>query len=181
MRMSVGSYWYTAVSHEAVFAVMGEKHAELATGANDAVAVVTDSTITPDPRAGALAPDGRLVVADVTKGLLAITNFAGTGTPVVTPIPGAEAVPPGAIPTSVWVGNGDDLVVTYDRGMYRNFGGEKIYTARDGYTWSSADKAGVVLVGSEDGLVTLRPKAVPVLAFPAIVKGDLPAYLPAPE
>lgn len=150
-------------------------------GKDDAVATVTDSAVTPDPRAGALAPDGRLVVADVQKGLLAITNFAGPGTPVITPILGAEAVPAGAIPTSVWVGNGDDLIVTYDRGVYRNFGGEKIYTARDGYTWSSADKAGVVLVGSEDGLVSLRPKAVTPLAFPAIVKGELPQYLPAPE
>lgn len=150
-------------------------------GKDDAVATVTDSTITPDPRAGALAPDGRLVVADVQKGLLAITNFAGPGAPTVTPILGAEAVPPGAIPTSVWVGNGDDLVVTYDRGVYRNFGGEKIYTARDGYTWSTAAKAGVVLVGAEDGLVTLRPKAIAPLTFPAVVKGELPAYLPAPE
>ena len=32
IRRSTGSYWYTAVSHDAVLAVIGEKQAEFATG-----------------------------------------------------------------------------------------------------------------------------------------------------
>jgi hypothetical protein len=148
-------------------------------GTNDAIATVTDSTITPDPRAGAFSPDGRLVVADAVKGLLSIEGFAGPGAPVVTPIAGNAIVPSNAIPTSVWVGAGDDLVVTYDKGVYRSFAGEKTFSAREGYAWSTHQVGPVVLVGAEDGLTLLRPQGAPAPLLPAIEKGALPPYTPA--
>ena len=143
----------------------------------DAIAAVTDSTTTPDPRAGAFAVDGRLVVADAKVGVVALTKLGGPGPAVVTPVPGvADLVPSGAIPTSVWVGAGTDLVVTYDKGVYRSFGGEKTYSARDGYSWRARGVGASVLIGSEDGLSVLRVAGQPALSLPAVVKGALPPF-----
>jgi hypothetical protein len=145
-------------------------------GTNDAIAVLTDSTQTPDPRAGFLTADGHLVVADRKKGVLSISDLSAK-TPTVTPVSTGDLVPPLAIPTSVWVGAGTDLVVTYDKGVFRSFNGEMSFSAREGYSWSTHQVGSAVLVGAEDGLVILRPNGAAAPTAPAIEKGALPPLL----
>ncbi|MBL8785116.1 MAG: hypothetical protein JNJ59_09465 [Deltaproteobacteria bacterium] len=119
-------------------------------GGAEAVEILANAEVAPDARALARDPSGRLLVADAERGILRREGDAWV--PVSTP--GLEA---DAIPTALWAGAGDDLAVATSRGLWARLGGRVVIADDVGFAWALAYRGGRLWVGTDEGLLFVRP------------------------
>ncbi|MAQ16444.1 MAG: hypothetical protein CMN30_16835 [Sandaracinus sp.] len=140
--------------------------------ADGSVTVVADAAQVPDGRDATLDAEGVLHVIDAQRGLLRWTGseFVAVELPV--------GVPEGAIPQILWVGSGGDLVVGYDLGAVVSMGGASEWLEGFGWVWNAIPRGeGVVLLGTDEGLVRVRAPGVAPIAEPAPTPGSLPPFM----
>jgi hypothetical protein len=132
------------------------------------VTVLTQPGDAPDPRAGVLATDGALLLLDAEKGALRLVD--GKVEPFALPL----APPADAVPLSLWV-SPQGLVASYDRGAVVQLGGQSQLIEGVGYVWRSFEReAGVLMLGSDEGLLWVRSKNAPGEEAPGA--GVLPEF-----
>lgn len=141
-------------------------------GKDGALTVIANDAVAPDPRGIAVDATGGLWVLDAEKGLL---HQQGGGL-VSAALP--EGAPAGAYPHGLWRGANQDLAALYDKGALVSLGGHAKFVGDAGHAWRAAARApGVILIGSDQGLIRARVAAADVSEKPA-VKGALPAFKP---
>ena len=139
-------------------------------GKDGAITVLATSDAAPDPRGIAVDAAGDPWVLDAQKGLLRFEN----GAFVAAPLP--EGAPAGAYPRGLWLGAGQDLAALYDKGALVSLGGQATFVGDVGHAWRATQRAaGVILVGTDRGLVRVRIADTDV-AEKAATKGALPAF-----
>lgn len=136
------------------------------------ITVVADATEVPDGRAAALDPEGVLHILDAREGLL---RWTGTEVEAVElPV----TVPSGAIPQSLVFGSDGTMVLGYDRGAVVRIGEVAEWLDGFGYVWTAMERGpGVVLLGTDEGLVRVRAPGVDAIAEPAPVTGSRPPVI----
>lgn len=140
--------------------------------ADGKVTVLVSGDAIPDPRAAALADDGTLLVADATKGLL---RWNGSKLETVTP---PASIPSGAIPHGVFV-HGDTTAVTGSLGVAVAIGKSSKFVGDVGHGWRAAARGnGVLLVGTDQGLLRVRAPGAPDVTEAKPIDGKLPAFAP---
>jgi hypothetical protein len=141
-----------------------------AIGSDGKINVIANDTVAPDPRGIALDPAGDLWVLDAEKGLLhrQSSAFAAATLP--------EGAPAGAYPHGLWHGGAEDVAALYDKGALVSLGGKSTFISDAGHAWRAASRAqGVLLIGSDRGLIRARIAATDVAEKPA-TKGALPSF-----
>lgn len=125
----------------------------------------------PDPRAGALDADGSLLVLDARRGLLRV-GADGLVSEEALPV----AVPEGAVPTSLSIGD-HWLVATFSTGAIVRLGELTTVVDGVGWAWSSIERAdGVLAIGTDRGVVEVRRASTARPTAPPRSQGDLPPY-----
>jgi len=140
------------------------------------VSLVADASVAPDPRAGALAADGTVYVADAERGLLILR---GTDISVMT---WPAIVPQGSIPKAVAIGFEGQRIISFSSGTLVFTDTTSQFFAGSGYSWRGERLASLDLVGTDEGLRLIwRGEGPPALgAQPGT--SHLPAFsdLPTP-
>ncbi len=140
--------------------------------ADGSITVVADATEIPDGRAAALDPEGVLHILDARNGLLRWTGSAIES--VELPV----EVPAGAIPQTLVFGSEGTMVLGYDTGALVQIGDAAEWLDGFGYVWTAMERgAGVVLLGTDEGLVRVRAPGVGPIAEPAPATGARPPVL----
>ncbi len=133
--------------------------------------VVASGDAVPDGRAAALSPEGDLYVLDAERGLLRLDGDAL----VTVDLP--VDPPEGSIPKGLWVGAGGDLVAAFSTGAAVQLDGVAAFLDGVGYAWGAMERAdGVVLVGTDEGLLRVRAPGVADVAEVSLPVGELPPY-----
>jgi hypothetical protein len=137
--------------------------------ADGSITIIAHANEVPDGRAGAIAPDGTLWILDATRGLL---RQNGDDFEQVE----LAGVPEGAIGQTLWVGEGDDIVVGYDVGAFVRLGGETRFIDDVGFIWSIDASEDVVLLGTDRGLVRLIPAGMSDAGEMAPLPSEAPPF-----
>jgi hypothetical protein len=140
--------------------------------ADGSITVVANAVDVPDGRAAALDPEGVLHVLDARNGLLRWTGSEVEA--VELPV----TVPSGAIPQTLVFGSEGTMVLGYDRGAVVQIGEVAEWLDGFGYVWTAMERGpGVVLLGTDEGLVRVRAPGVDPIAEPAPASGARPPVL----
>lgn len=140
--------------------------------ADGSITVVANATEIPDGRAAALDPDGVLHVLDARNGLLRWTGSAIES--VELPV----AVPSGSIPQTLVFGSEGTMVLGYDTGAVVQIGETAEWLEGFGFVWTAIERGeGVVLLGTDEGLVRVRAPGVAAIGEPAPATGARPPVL----
>jgi hypothetical protein len=135
-----------------------------------AIEVLASGDALPDPRALALDASGALLVLDAQRGLLRYAS--GALTPVAL-----DQAPAMAYPHGLWAGAEGELASLFDRGAVVSLGGLSRLVDGTGHAWRATKRsAGIVLVGTDEGLVRVRAPGVSDVDEPAITKGATPPF-----
>ena len=133
--------------------------------------VVADASQLPDGRAATLDAAGVLHVVDSQRGFLAWNGSTFDEVPL------SVTVPEGAIPQTLWMGSDGELVIGYDLGAVVSLGGVTEWLEGFGFVWNAIARGeGVVLLGTDEGLVRVRAPGVAPIAEPAPTPGQLPPF-----
>ena len=140
--------------------------------ADGTLQVIDAGPLVPDGRAAALDASGTLHVLDAQNGLLRLEG--DTFTSVALPV----AVPAEAIPQTLWMGEGGAMVLGYDLGALVTLDGESEWLEGFGFVWNAMQRAdGVLLLGTDEGLLRVRSPSTPPVAEPPPSVGELPAFV----
>lgn len=139
--------------------------------ADGSLETITTSEQTPDPRALAIEKSGALIVLDKLKGMLRVEK--GDVQPVQLPVPLADAL----VPHAIWAGDQGDLAALYDTGVVLSLAGINKGFPRVGHAWSALQRApGVLLIGTDEGLLRVRAPGAVDAAFSPALPGSLPTW-----
>ncbi|MFT7580799.1 MAG: hypothetical protein ACI9MR_002473 [Myxococcota bacterium] len=136
------------------------------------ITVLIDDDVAPDVRAVALAPNGDAVAADAATGLWRVSRTGGVAEPVQTSV----TVPFSAVPVSLWVGDADDIAVGYDRGLWVRLDGAEAFVDTTGYVWTIEMQDGVIVAGTDEGLLFVHPENTTRPALPMAPVGSAPPF-----
>ena len=140
-------------------------------GTDGAITVIASSEVAPDPRGIALDAAGDLWVLDAEKGLLHREKDAFVAAK------SQDGVPAGAYPRGLYRGANGDGVSLYDRGALVSLGGASTFISNAGHTWRAAARGqGVLLIGSDEGLIRVRVKGTTDVQEKAPEAGALPSF-----
>lgn len=134
------------------------------------ITVVAGPGVVPDGRAGAFAPDGTLYVLDAERGLLRQT---GSGFEVVE----LSGVPAGSVPQTLWIGASGDLIAGFDTGAWMRLGETTRFLDGVGVVWGVEESDGLILLGTDRGLVRVAAPGVIDPGEPASSAGELPPFV----
>jgi hypothetical protein len=122
--------------------------------ATGTITVLVSGAELPDPRAAALDDKGNLLLVDSTKGLLRWTGSK------LEAVPSPVTIPSGAIPHGMLT-TPDATATTWSLGAHVTIGKTSAFVGDVGHAWRAmAPKAGVVLVGTDRGLLRVRGQGV---------------------
>ena len=128
------------------------------------ITVIADAKIFPDPRALTRDAAGRLLVADAERGVWRQNGDTWDGLVLAD-------LPSGSIPQAIWAGEGDDLALATSRGLWVRIGQRVMILDDIGFAWDIAWHDGRLYVGSDIGLVIVRPSSVAAPVFPTPAQG----------
>lgn len=115
------------------------------------VQLVIPSEASPDPRAAALDPQGRLVVADRVQGLVRL------GDDGPEQWDSGLKWPAGSIPRVLWFGEGTDMAIGFDTGLAVRYAGTEGFIGDHGTVWTLLKRGDTLLAGTDEGLIRLTP------------------------
>lgn len=133
------------------------------------VEVLAGPEVLPDPRAVTRDGAGRLVVADAERGVLRQEGDAWVALELA-------GLPAGAIPQAIWAGEGDDLALATSAGLWVRIGQRVSIIDDVGFAWSLAWHADRLFVGTDVGLVVVRPNTAPATVLPTPAAGAPPPF-----
>lgn len=128
------------------------------------ITVIADSKIFPDPRALTRDGAGRLLVADAERGVWRQNGDTWDGLVLAD-------LPSGSIPNAIWAGPGDDLALATSKGLWVRIGQRVMILDDIGFAWDLAWHDGRLYVGTDIGLVIVRPNDLDATTFPAPAQG----------
>ncbi len=131
------------------------------------VTVIADSKIFPDPRALTRDADGRLLVADAERGVWRQNSETAGGWDGLV----LANLPNNSIPQAIWAGAGDDLALATSRGLWVRIGQRVMILDDIGFAWDLAWHDGRLYVGTDIGLVIVRPDTAAATELPARPQG----------
>lgn len=141
----------------------------LARLSGDSVEVLAGAEVLPDPRALTRDAAGRLWVADAERGVLRLDD----GEWIEVPLAG---LPADAVPQAIWAGAGDDLALASSRGLWVRLSGRVLILDDVGFAWSLAYKNDRLFVGTDTGLLVVRPSNAPATVLPPAPAGAPPPF-----
>jgi len=133
------------------------------------VEVIADSKLLPDPRAVTRDGAGRLLVADAERGVMRQDGESWAG----LALPGLAA---GSIPQALWAGDGDDLALATSNGLWLRIGQRVLILDDVGFAWAVEWHGDRLYVGTDVGLVVVRPATAAATLFPAPPAGVAPPF-----
>ena len=137
------------------------------------IEVLADSKAAPDPRALALAPDGSVLALDAQHGVLRLGGGLVEQTDLPFPLPDDQRA------HDLWLGANGDVVASLWQGAEVSLGGTWQLFGDVGHAWQALGRAdGVVLVGTDQGVLRVRAEGATDVDEPAIEPGLEPPYAP---